>query len=111
MKKRRKSREIAAPLAPGELTDIFVRGAVAAGLLAAIQDRWTVGKPSGRKVMRLALQGGVALAAGAAGAESLRDRDYLGALVSCAVGALGVATAETLLESETSASAGETDIG
>lgn len=57
------------PLAPGELTDIFVRGAVAAGLLAAIQDRWTVGKPSGRKVMRLALQGGVALAAGAAGAE------------------------------------------
>lgn len=91
----------ATPLAMPEVATNFTHGMVAAGLLAAIQERWgpAQGKPSGRKVARLALQGGAALAAGVATAQSLRRRDYASALVALAGGAIGIAAAELLLTS------------
>jgi len=100
--KKRKAKAPSRALAPAELTSNFTRGMIAAGLLTAIQDRANVGRSPNRKVVRLALQGGVALAAGTATAESLRDQDYLGALAAFAGGAVGVMALEALLASESS---------
>lgn len=99
------------PFAAAALSSNFTRGLVAAGLLAAIQNRGTNGRPANREVARLALQGGVALAAGVATAESLRDSDYLGALAAFTGGAVGVMALEKLLTSETPDLIEETDIG
>lgn len=101
--KKRKAKTRAAPLAAEEIATNFTRGMIAAGLLAAIQDSRTSGKPHGRKLLRQALQGGVALAAGAAVAESMRDQDYFGALSALAGGALGALALETLLATELAA--------
>jgi len=100
--KKRKAKAPSRPLALAELTSNFTRGMVAAGLLTAIQDRGNVGRPPSRKIVRQALQGGVALAAGVATAESLREQDYLGALAAFAGGAVGVMALESLLASESS---------
>lgn len=102
--KKRKANVLARPLAAAELASNFTRGLVAAGLLSAIQDRWTVDKLPSRKILRQALQGGVALAAGVATAESLRKQDYLGALAALAGGAVGVIALEKLLVTEPSES-------
>lgn len=84
--------------APVGLLDGFARGLVAAGLLAAVQDRWSGAPPaSARKILRLAVQGGAALAAGIATAESLRRRDYAGTAVALAGGAVLMVAAERLL--------------
>lgn len=97
MKKGKNKASSATALAPVELAGNFTRGLVATGLLAAIQNRWSQGKPANHKVLRLALQGGAALAAGIATAESLRRGDYTRALIALAGGAVGVAAAEMLL--------------
>jgi len=107
--KKRKAKAAAA-LAPAELTSNFTRGAVAAGLVAAIQDRWSQGKPSNTKVLRLALQGGAALASGIATAESLRRGDVARAILALAGGTLGVVATEMLLNPSTPRSAEEVEI-
>lgn len=82
----------------GEIGDSFMRGLVSAGLLAGVQQTAAPARP--RRVMRLALQGGVALAAGSAALEALR-RDRAGwALVAVAAGAAGLLVAEQLLQDE-----------
>lgn len=98
--KKRKAKVRDRPLAAAELASNFTRGLVAAGLLTAVQERWTISQPPSRRSVRRALQGGVALAAGVATAESLRDRDYFGAVAALAGGALGVFALETLLACE-----------
>lgn len=108
--KRKKSKAVA--LAPIELAGNFTRGMVATGLLVAVQDRWSQsGKPSTTTVLRQALQGGAALAAGIATAESLRRRDYVSALIALAGGAAGVVAAEILLNPDHTQSAKEAEIG
>lgn len=110
--KRKKGKAIA--LAPIELAGNFTRGMVATGLLVAIQDRWNQsqgGKPSGKKVLRQAVQGGAALAAGIATAESLRRRDYVSALIALAGGAAGVVAAEILLNPDHISPLMEAEIG
>ncbi len=109
MKKKKRAR--AAALDVPTLATDFTRGAVATALLAALQGRWQGTAPSGRQVLRLSLQGGAALAAGIATAESLRARDYGRALVALAGGLAGVAAAEMLLNTETRHSAEEAEIG
>lgn len=88
------------PLAPTEIASHFVQGSVVAGLLTAIQDR-AAESPSSLTVARRAVQGGFALAAGVATARSLRQQDYLSALLALAGGTAGVIAAETLLAPET----------
>ncbi|KAF0223028.1 MAG: hypothetical protein FD176_2194 [Rhodospirillaceae bacterium] len=110
MRKGKGKAKAAAALAPVELAGNFTRGLIATGLLAAIQDRWSHEKPSNRKVLRLALQGGAALAAGIAAAESLRRGDYARALIAVAGGAVGVGVAEMLLN-PTHTPAEEAEIG
>ncbi|OJX78537.1 hypothetical protein [Magnetospirillum sp. 64-120] len=107
--KKRKAK--AAALAPAELANNFTRGLVATGLVAAIQDRWTEGAQSNRKVLRLALQGGAALASGIATAESLRRGDYARAVLALAGGALGVVATEMLLNPPTRRPAEEVEVG
>lgn len=109
MKKRKA--KAAAALAPAELAGNFTRGLVATGLVAAIQDRWTEGKPSNRKVLRLALQGGAALASGIATAESLRRADVARAVLALAGGAVGVMAIEMLLNPSPRQPAQEVEIG
>lgn len=94
----RKRRAVAVP-APGAVAATFTRGMVASGLIAALQDRAAAGAgpPPGRKVLRYALQGGVALAAGSAAADALRQRDVTGAVLAVAAGAAGMLIAEHLL--------------
>lgn len=111
MKKGKGKGKAAAALAPAELGSNFTRGLVATGLLAAIQDRWSEERASNRKVLRLALQGGAALAAGIATAESLRRGDYARALVALAGGAAGVVAAEMLLNPNRPTPADEVEIG
>ena len=78
----------------GEIPDHFVRGFVSAGLLAAAHP----GKPRPRRVARLALQGGVALAAGAATLAALRRNAPFAALASVAAGAASLMVIEQLLQ-------------
>lgn len=76
----------------------FTRGMVAAGLLTAVQGRWTRGgRTDGRTILRHALQGGVALAAASAAADALRTRDYAAIVLAVAAGAAGVVAVEHLL--------------
>lgn len=111
MKKGKNKARSAAALAPVELAGNFARGLVATGLLAAIQNRWSHGKPANHKVLRLALQGGAALAAGIATAESLRRGDYARALIAVAGGAVSVAATEMLLNPTPHSPPQEAEIG
>ncbi len=72
----------------------FVRGCVAGACLAAFQGR---GSRSARHVSRLALQGGVAMAAGALSADALLAREYWRAATFAALGAAGVLAMERML--------------
>jgi hypothetical protein len=93
MKKGRKNR-------PREVRAGFVRGFVAAGLLAAIQDAASPARDR-RRLLRLALQGGGAMAAGVAVAEAL-DAGRPGAAASALVaGTCGLLAIEHLLNEQT----------
>ncbi len=81
----------------GQVAADFARGAIAAGLLTAVQDRWTEGAKSNRLVACRAVQGGVALAVGIAAADGLRQGNYSRALLAVAAGMVGVAAAERVL--------------
>lgn len=74
----------------GEMPANFVRGFVATGLLAALQE------PAGRAVLKQALQGGTALAAGCAAADAWQRQDLRGVLVAVAGGAAGLAAIDYL---------------
>lgn len=86
---------------PGEdpVSTNFVRGFVATGLLAALPAD-AAGKSSrkDRKVLlRQALQGGIALAAGSSAAGALQRRDYSAALAAVTGGAVGLIAVDYLL--------------
>lgn len=95
---KRKGRRVNALTLP-ELSANFTRGMVAAGLLTAVQERWAGGTPppSGRTILRYALQGGAALAAGSAAAEAVRSRNLAGSVLAVAAGVAGVVAIEHLL--------------
>jgi len=94
---KRKGRRANALTLP-EMSANFTRGMVAAGLLTAVQERWAGGlPPPGRKILRYALQGGAALAAGAAAAEAVRSRNLAGSVLAVAAGVAGVVAIEHLL--------------
>lgn len=73
---------------------VFARGFVVTALLEAAQSR----PHDGRRLLRRALQGGAALAAGTSAAASLGRRDYLPALTAVALGAATIAAAEILTD-------------
>ncbi|GAB3375543.1 hypothetical protein [Azotobacter armeniacus] len=76
----------------------FTRAFVASACLSAFQGVSHPTSPAQlKRVLRHALQGGTAFAAGARAAAAVRYGDYSGALVSAAVGATGVLLIEQLL--------------
>ena len=76
----------------------FTQGFVSAGCLSAFQDFPVPASAADMKrVLRLALQGGTALAAGNHAAFALRQRDYARVLLAAATGAAGVLIIERLL--------------
>lgn len=77
----------------------FTRGFVATGLLSLFQDRdrLQIGRADATRILRHALQGGVALSAGSAAAEAVRQQDYATAMTALAGGAVGVLAIEKLL--------------
>lgn len=77
----------------------FTRGFVATGLLSLFQDRdqLTIGRADAARILRHALQGGVALSAGSAAAEAVRRQDYATAMTALAGGAAGILAIEKLL--------------
>ena len=90
-----KRRKGLARAANGEaLGTVFARGFVVTALLEAVQNR---PHDTGR-LLRRALQGGVALAAGTAAAASVARRDYAPALAAVALGAAVIAAAEFLTD-------------
>lgn len=78
------------PAPASEIVNNFIRGAVATGLLTAIQNRPACGKT----VLKRALQGGSAMAAGVTAANALQARAYGTAALAVLGGALGIAAAE-----------------
>lgn len=83
--------------ARGDVSGNFVRGFVATGLLAALQDGTGAARTGdARATLRSALQGGVALAAGNSAAEALQRRDYNAVLLAVAGGAAGVVAIDYL---------------
>lgn len=80
-----------------ELSGQFVRGFVATGLLAALEARRAHTALAPRPLLRQALHGGVALAAGAAAADALERGRYAGALLSVAAGAAAMTGVECAL--------------
>ena len=79
----------------------FMRGFIATGVLAAVQRRPQ--RPVlDQRTLRIALQGGAALAAGTAAVQAWQRRDTARALAVAVVGALGVVAAERLLSESSS---------
>lgn len=77
---------------------VFVRGAVTAACLSAFQDcRLPASMQEGKRVLRHALQGGTALAAGTHAAAAWCQRDYTRVLLAVATGAASVLLIEQLL--------------
>lgn len=81
------------PMAAGRGS--FVRGFVATGCLSAIQGLHDA--QDLKRLLRHALQGGAALAAGTRAAVAIERRQYMDALLSAALGAAGVLVIEQLL--------------
>lgn len=77
----------------------FTRGFIATALIETLQDRSPGAPPPARKVLRRALQGGVALAAGTLAAGAIDRRDLAAAAGAILAGAAGLVAAETLLRS------------
>lgn len=100
MKKPKKPRRARAM---AEVRDNFARGFVAAGLLAAFQNdgKQLPARRGARRVLKMALQGGAALSAGAAAADALRRNTPFRALGVIAAGSLALVLAERLLRVET----------
>ncbi|MCK9984863.1 MAG: hypothetical protein AzoDbin1_01335 [Azoarcus sp.] len=80
----------------GEMPANFVRGFVATGLLAALQEPAGRAPAASRAVLKQALQGGTALAAGCAAADAWQRQDLRGVLVAVAGGAAGLAAIDYL---------------
>lgn len=83
--------------AQGEIASGFVRGFIATGLLAAV----TPGGLFARRTLRMAMQGGVAMAAGIAGANALMRGDYVGVLRATTAGAAGLLSIDYALREST----------
>lgn len=78
-----------------EIAHEFVRGTIASGLLAAMQN----GAPHwDRQTTRLALQGGAALATGVAATRAWQNGQTAQAVLSVAIGAGAVYALEKLLK-------------
>lgn len=88
-----------------EVQNGFVRGFIATGLVAAMAPNCS----GARESVRLALQGGTALAAGIAGANALDRRDYLGVLRAVAAGAAGLTAINYALPKSAKASKVQSD--
>ena len=75
----------------------FLRGAIAAGLLAAVTP-----EVRRKEALRRALQGGTAMAAGIAGADAIDRRDYGTALLVLAAGTAGLCAIDQLFSNSPS---------
>lgn len=76
----------------------FIQGFVAAGCVSAFQDRAPVqASRVSRRVVRHALQGGVALSAGCRAADAWRRQEYMEAALASVAGAVGVLLVERML--------------
>jgi hypothetical protein len=84
-----------------ELTNHFIRGAVAGGLLSALQPSDKKRKSKKKKVLRHALQSGFAVSAGMGVANSLQQGNYQAALWTLVSGVVGIAGTELLLNDST----------
>lgn len=86
------------PVMPEFVSAGFVKGFVAGGCLTAIPAAATPpSQADPRRILRRALQGGAAVAAGERAAMAYRHGDYGGMLVATAAGAAGVLLIERLL--------------
>ena len=79
------------PWSTSEPQNGFLRGAIAAGLLAAVTP-----EVRRKEALRRALQGGTAMAAGIAGVNAIDRRDYGAALLALAAGAAGLSAIDRL---------------
>ncbi|MFC5707410.1 hypothetical protein [Aeromonas eucrenophila] len=80
-----------------ELANHFVRGAVAGGLISALQGGTKPGKVPGRKILRHSLQGGLAVATGLGVANALEQGQLSRASLLLIGGVVGIASTEQLL--------------
>lgn len=85
-------------LGDGEARNGFVRGLVASGLVAAMANN----SPAACEAVRLALQGGTALATGIATANAVDRRAYGTAIAAIFVGAVVLKAINQLLPEQTS---------
>lgn len=85
------------PVMPQFISGGFVKGFVAGGCLTAIPVTGTPSQADAKRILRRALQGGAAVAAGECAAIAYRQGDYGGMLVATAAGAAGVLLIERLL--------------
>ena len=102
------------PVAPGsDMPTNFVRGFVATGLLAALQEQGRRSAPSvaTQAVLQQALLGGTALAAGCAAADAWQHRDYRGLVVAVAGGAAGLFAIDHLARKSARLRNREKDLG
>jgi hypothetical protein len=86
------------PVVPLFVGGSFVKGFVAGGCLSALPGaNLPPSQADLKRILRRALQGGAALAAGERAAMAYRQGDYSGMLVATAAGAAGVLLIERLL--------------
>lgn len=95
----------------GPMGGSFVQGFVAAGCVSAFQDRASTDCPVDlKRVLRHALQGGAALAAGSTASVALRHQEYTHALIATAAGVVGVMLIERLLNDATQVKQEKNDV-
>ena len=94
MKRRKRGKP---PPLLGQASMTFTRGFVATALLVALRRRAGTAAPSGRTILKHALQGATALTAGTIAAEALTRRNFSLAADATTAGAAGVLLAEALL--------------
>lgn len=93
----RETRSVGCLVVNSETQNGFVRGFITAGLVAAM----TPDRVGVRESLRLALQGGTALAAGIAGANALDRRDYGSVLRAVVAGTAGLSAINYVLPKST----------
>jgi hypothetical protein len=90
-----KRRAYPASAMPAEISNHFLRGFLTTGLLSTVARK--PGAKDKKAILRHALQGGTALAAGVAAANALQRGELGRALLAAAIGATGLAAIEHTL--------------
>lgn len=96
------TRAVSAMTPTPTVAEEFIKGGLTTGLLAALQNRGSSAATFDQRALRLAIQGGTALAASTAAVQAIRQGQHGRAALAVAVGAVAIVATERFLNTEQS---------